>query len=103
MFQIFSGTGIKIPSDGRRHLGGLIGTNENKNKCIDQKNGEWCKEISFVNYCSNRTLCSLCCIYLWFKTSLYLFYEDNSKYFTKFKTTGKKDQELFYQIPIQWL
>ena len=27
--QIFAGTGIRITSDGRRHLGGVIGTNEN--------------------------------------------------------------------------
>ena len=32
-----------------------------------------------------------------------LFYVDNTKYFPKFKTTGKKHQELRYQIPIYWL
>ena len=29
VFRIFAGTGIRITSDGRRHLGGVIGTNEN--------------------------------------------------------------------------
>ena len=42
-FRIFVGTGIKITSDGRRHLGWVIGTNQNKNKFIDEKMGEWCK------------------------------------------------------------
>ena len=35
-FQIFAGTGIKIISNGRRHLGEEIGTNGNKNKYIDK-------------------------------------------------------------------
>ena len=58
---------------------------------------------NFVNYRSNRVSRSLHWICIRFKTSLYLFYEDNIKYFPKLKTTGKKHQELLYQIPIQLL
>ena len=45
---MFAGTGIKITSDGRRHLGGVIGTSESK-KFIDEKIDEWCKEIEILS------------------------------------------------------
>ena len=48
-FRIFTGTGIKITSDGWRHLEGVIGTNENKNKFIDKKIDEWGKEIAILS------------------------------------------------------
>ena len=48
-FWIFAGTGIKITLDGRRHLGVVIGTNENKNKSIEEKIDEWCKEIKILS------------------------------------------------------
>ena len=49
LFRIFAGAGIKITSDGRRHLWEVIGTNENKNKFIDEKIDEWCKEIEILS------------------------------------------------------
>ena len=49
MFQIFAETGIKTTSGGRRHLGKVIGTNDNKNKYIDKKIAEWCKEIEVLS------------------------------------------------------
>ena len=47
--RIFAGTGIKITSEGRRHLGGVIGTNENKMKYIDEKIDVWCREIEVLS------------------------------------------------------
>ena len=49
MFRIFAGTGIKITSGSRRHVGGVIGTHENKNKFIDKKSDKWCKGIEIVS------------------------------------------------------
>ena len=46
--RIFAGTGIKITLDGRRHFGGVIGTNDNKNKYIDEKIDKWCKIIEVL-------------------------------------------------------
>ena len=48
-FWIFAGTGIKITSDGRRHLGEVIDTNENKNKFTDKKINQWNKEIKILS------------------------------------------------------
>ena len=48
-FWKFAGTGIKITSGGRRHLIGVISTNENKNKFIDEKTDELCKEIEVLS------------------------------------------------------
>ena len=48
-FRIFAGIGIKIKSDGRIRLGGVIGTSDNKNKYTDKKNDECCKEIYFFS------------------------------------------------------
>ena len=41
--------GIKIRSGGRTHLGKVIGKNDNKNKYIDKKVEEWCKEIEILS------------------------------------------------------
>ena len=48
-FRIFAGIGIKITSECRRHLEGVIGTNDNKNKYIDKKIDEWCKETEVLS------------------------------------------------------
>ena len=45
----FSGTGINITNEGRRHLGGVIGSSENKNTYINNKIDEWCKEIEVLS------------------------------------------------------
>ena len=42
-------TAIKMTSDGRRHLGRVIGTNEKKNTYIDKKIDEECKEIDILS------------------------------------------------------
>ena len=46
-FQIFAGTGIKITPDGRRHLGGVIGTNENKKSSLTRKLTNGAKKYKF--------------------------------------------------------
>ena len=45
----FSGTGINITNEGRSHLGGVIGSSENKNTYINNKIDEWCKEIEVLS------------------------------------------------------
>ena len=45
----FSDTGINITNEGRRHLGGVIGSSENKNTYINNKIDEWCKEIEVLS------------------------------------------------------
>ena len=40
---------VKITSNGRSDLVGVIGTYENINKYIDEKIDEWCKEIEVLS------------------------------------------------------
>ncbi|XP_066914550.1 uncharacterized protein [Clytia hemisphaerica] len=44
----FAGTDIKITSDGERHLGAVIGTDENKSQYINQKIDDWTQEINLL-------------------------------------------------------
>ena len=43
--RVFGGTNIQITTEGKRHLGAVIGTEENKKKYINDKISEWKKEI----------------------------------------------------------
>ena len=44
----FAGTEINITSDGERHLGAVIGTDENKRQYINQKIDDWTQEINLL-------------------------------------------------------
>ena len=46
--ETFAGTEIKITSDGERHLGAVIGTDENKSQYINQKIDDWTQEINLL-------------------------------------------------------
>ena len=46
--ETFAGTEIKITSDGERHLGAVIGTDENKSQYINQKIDDWTHEINLL-------------------------------------------------------
>ena len=45
---VFGGTNIQISTDGKRHLGAVIKTEENKKNYISDKNSEWTKEINIL-------------------------------------------------------
>ena len=47
--EIFQGTGISISTEGRRYLGGAIGTTSFRNQLIDQKVREWVEEIKTLS------------------------------------------------------
>ena len=46
--RVFGGTNIQITTGGKRHLGAVIGTEENKKKSINDKISEWKKEINML-------------------------------------------------------
>lgn len=46
--QTFAGTQIKITSEGERHLGAVIGTDENKSQYINKKIDDWTQEINLL-------------------------------------------------------
>ena len=43
---LFHDAPINITTDGKRHLGAALGTEEYKNEYIDEKVSEWCKRIN---------------------------------------------------------
>ena len=45
---VFGGTNIQIFTEGKRHLGAVIGTEENKKNYINDKIREWTKEINML-------------------------------------------------------
>ena len=56
--EIFQGTGISISTEGRRYLGGAIGTTSFHNQLIDQKVREWVEEIKTLS-----EIASFCCLH----------------------------------------
>ena len=46
--DFFSGTGINIANEGRRHSGGVIGSSENKNVYLNNKVDKWWKETELL-------------------------------------------------------
>ena len=47
--RIFAETNIQISIEGERHLGAIIGTEQNKKNYINSKIGEWGEEIKFLS------------------------------------------------------
>ena len=47
--KVFSGTGIKIESEGERHLGAAIGSEVFKNKYVSDKVHKWCQDIKLLS------------------------------------------------------
>jgi len=47
--KAFSGTGIKIESEGERHLGAAIGSEVFKNKYVSDKVHKWCQDIKLLS------------------------------------------------------
>ena len=47
--EIFRDSGVIITKDGQRHLGAVIGTEEFKKECIEEKVAEWVKEIEVLS------------------------------------------------------
>ena len=48
--EIFSNTGIKISSDGERHLGDVVGSSEYRDEYINSKIEKWIKDIEQLSY-----------------------------------------------------
>ena len=46
--QVFGGTNVQISTEGKRHLGAVTGTEENKKNYINDKISEWTKEINML-------------------------------------------------------
>ena len=46
--RVFGGTNIQISTEGKQHLRAVIGKKENKKNYIDDKIGEWTKEINML-------------------------------------------------------
>ena len=46
--RVFGGTNIQITTEGKRHLGAVVGTDENKKKYINDKFSEWKKETNML-------------------------------------------------------
>ena len=46
--RVFGGTNIQIFTEGKRHLGAVIGTEVNKKNYINDKLSEWTKEINML-------------------------------------------------------
>ena len=92
-FQLFAGTRVKIMSDGRRHFGGVVGTDENKKSTSTKKRQVMRRNRSFVQLLQQQNLTHIHHYIHCYKTLLRAII---SKYFTKFKTTGKKHQKLLY-------
>ena len=47
--ETFAGTDIVVTKDGQKHLGAAIGTEEFKNKFVNEKVHEWVKEIMILS------------------------------------------------------
>ena len=74
-------------SDGRRHFGGVVGTNENKKSTSTKKRQMMRRNRSFVQLLQQQNLTHIHHYIHPYKTLLRAII---SKYFTKFTTTGKK-------------
>ena len=46
--RVFGGTNIQISTEGKQHLGAVIETEENKKNYINDKIGEWTKDINML-------------------------------------------------------
>ena len=78
--QIIEGTGVKVTEDGRRHLGFILGTNENRKIYIDGKIMKWCKEIEALSKIATSEPHGTYALPVWTEISLYIFYENNPKH-----------------------
>ena len=59
------GNSIKFTTEGKRHLGAVIGSQIFKEEYVNDKVEKWCQEIERLHEISrNTTSCCLCCVHL---------------------------------------
>ena len=64
--QQFSGTGVNITTEGKRHLGAAIGSRSFMEEYVGKKVTKWSEEIKQVGHdCQISTPCNLFCLHSW--------------------------------------
>ena len=46
--QIFAGTGLQITTDGKRHLGAVVGSQKYKDEYVTEKIDQWVEELKML-------------------------------------------------------
>ena len=58
--QIFAGTGIQITTEGRKYLGGYVGTREGAVKYVNSLQNEWIEQLQVSGLLNVRALLNVC-------------------------------------------
>ena len=78
--QVFADAGgIKITSSGKRHLGAVIGSDTFKDEYVNEKIGEWVKEIEALAEIALIEPLSLRSVRPWIPAQIYFCYENNPR------------------------
>ena len=78
--RLFSNTGIKLTTDGQRHLGAAIGTSNFRAQYAAEKVTKWCNELHRLADFAKTTAGSLFSIYTRYLKSIYLLYENDTRH-----------------------
>lgn len=74
--NIFKDTDIKTTTEGRRHIGATIGTQEFKNNFVVQKVEEWVAEIKVITYFTRVPTICIKCLHTWTTWKIHVRHEN---------------------------